>query len=128
MNRDECGAPEFFTGGAKLIPLPGDHGKIDTDALVDFLEGSGVHGEHESLPQVISLTQCTESGAVYSLDELREFLGRHGVYCYSSLKKGLSMEQRQALFLWLYCRLVKHKDYNNRGDVSRHRYRDYPPA
>jgi threonine aldolase len=70
LNRDECGAPEFFTGGAKLIPVPGSHGKMDLDYLEQHLEGSGVHGEHESLPSTISITQCTESGTVYSLAEL----------------------------------------------------------
>ena len=71
LNRDECGAPEFFTGGAKLIPMPGEHGKIDLDHLEHHLAGCGVHGEHESLPSTISITQCTESGTVYSLAELR---------------------------------------------------------
>ncbi|MFC3193763.1 threonine aldolase family protein [Marinicella sediminis] len=71
LNRDECGAPEFFTGGAKLIPMPGEHGKIDLDNLDEFLAGTGVHGEHESLPCTISITQCTESGTVYTLQELK---------------------------------------------------------
>ncbi len=71
INVDECGAPEFFSGGAKLISVPGDHGKIDIDALYQQLNNSGHHGEHESLPAAISLTQCTESGTVYSLDELK---------------------------------------------------------
>lgn len=70
MNADECGAPEFFTAGAKLIPLPGEHGKIDTAYLAKYLAGTGVHGEHESLPSAISVTQCTEAGTVYSLAEL----------------------------------------------------------
>ena len=73
INADECGAPEMFTGGAKLIPMPGKHGKIDIDALREKLAGSGVHGEHEVMPAVISLTQCTEAGTVYSLEELKAF-------------------------------------------------------
>lgn len=73
MNADECGAPEMFTGGAKLIPIPGAHGKIDIDALSAKLAASGAHGEHESMPAVISLTQCTEAGTVYTLDELKAF-------------------------------------------------------
>ncbi len=71
INVDECGAPEFFSGGAKLIPVAGDNGKINMDALQHQLENSGHHGEHESLPSAISLTQCTESGTVYSLSELK---------------------------------------------------------
>ncbi len=70
MNEDECGAPEFFTAGAKLIPMPGKHGKMDLDYLDQYLAGAGVHGEHESLPSVISITQCTEAGTLYSLKEL----------------------------------------------------------
>lgn len=73
LNADECGAPEFFTAGAKLIPMPGAHGKIDVEYLDRYLAGTGVHGEHESLPSVISLTQCTEAGTVYSLEELHQF-------------------------------------------------------
>ena len=72
MNADECGAPEFFTAGAKLIPMPGKHGKIDLDYLDNYLAGTGAHGEHESLPSVISITQCTEAGTVYSLAELKK--------------------------------------------------------
>ncbi|MEZ5473007.1 MAG: beta-eliminating lyase-related protein [Marinicella sp.] len=71
LNRDECGAPEFYTAGAKIIPLSGKHGKIDINQLANFLANSGVHGEHESMPATISLTQCTESGTVYSLEELK---------------------------------------------------------
>lgn len=73
INADECGAPEFFTGGAKLIPIPGEHGKIDINILRKKLAASGAHGEHEVMPAVISLTQCTEAGTVYSLDELKAF-------------------------------------------------------
>ncbi len=71
INADECGAPEMFTGGAKLIPIQGDHGKICIHALTEKLAHSGVHGEHEVMPAVISLTQCTEAGTVYSLEELK---------------------------------------------------------
>ncbi len=73
LNADECGAPEMFTGGAKLIPLPGQHGKIDVDILEKKLASSGRHGEHEVLSSVISLTQSTEAGTVYTLDELKTF-------------------------------------------------------
>ncbi|WP_154224359.1 threonine aldolase family protein [Marinicella rhabdoformis] len=73
INADECGAPEMFTSGAKLIPIAGNHGKIDIDVLRAKLAGSGVHGEHEVMPAVISLTQCTEAGTVYTLEELNAF-------------------------------------------------------
>ena len=71
LNKDECGAPEFFTAGAKLISMPGEHGKIDLDYMDNYLVNCGVHGEHESLPCTISITQSTEAGTIYSLDELQ---------------------------------------------------------
>jgi threonine aldolase len=68
---DECGAPELFTGGAKLIALPGEHGKLavaDLAAAIHFgLEG----GVHRAQPAAISLTQVTECGTLYRPDELR---------------------------------------------------------
>ena len=73
LNKDECGAPEFYTGGSKLIPIDGAHGKINPDALDDYLSQCGSHGEHESLPSTISITQCTESGTIYTLDEIKKF-------------------------------------------------------
>ena len=74
-NVDECGAPEFFTGGAKLIGLPGAHGRIDPDGLGRRLAATGFHGEHEALPTTLSLTQATEAGTVYPLDELAALTG-----------------------------------------------------
>ena len=65
----ECGAPEFFANGAKLLLLPGDHGKIDPGAIE-----RAVHRRtdiHYPKPRVLSLTQATELGTVYSLDEVR---------------------------------------------------------
>ncbi len=59
---DECGAPEFFTGGAKLLPLPGEHGKLDpetvTAALATCYAGCGRHAQ----PCVLGITQATECG------------------------------------------------------------------
>jgi len=72
MNVDECGAPEFFADGAKLIGVSGDEGKIDLKNLDQILAGSGVHGEHECLPSAISITQSTEAGTLYSLDEIKQ--------------------------------------------------------
>ena len=69
LNEDECNAPEFYTGGSKLT-LVGCDDKITADGLdiaVSTLENRGVHG-----PQLgpVSVTQLTEKGTVYSLDEL----------------------------------------------------------
>lgn len=67
---DECNAPEFFTGGAKLMTLPGDSGKIDMAALRAAL-GMGWAGvQHHPQPSAVSLTQATESGTVYAPDEV----------------------------------------------------------
>ncbi|MGP4089578.1 threonine aldolase family protein [Streptomyces sp. KR55] len=69
INNDECGAPEFYTAGAKLVPLPGDDAKIDPDAL----QAAARHKRgdvHSVEPSVVSITQATETGAVYTLDEL----------------------------------------------------------
>jgi len=68
---DECGAPEFYTGGAKLSLLPDRQGKITASDLVTALKHE--HGDvHHVKPTVVSLTQTGETGAVYSVDEIRE--------------------------------------------------------
>ena len=67
---DEAGAPEFFTNGAKLVPVGGANGKIDPDLLREA--ASRRRGDiHSVQPAVLSITQATESGSVYSIDELR---------------------------------------------------------
>jgi threonine aldolase len=65
---DECGAPEFFSGGAKLIPLPGRHGKLELGNIERALLR---HGDvHSSKPQVVSVTQATELGTLYRPQEI----------------------------------------------------------
>jgi threonine aldolase len=79
---DECGAPEFFTGGAKLLGLPSPTGKIGPQALgaaVAFAEEMGVHHVR---PCALSITQATELGTVYGLEELSDLTAaarRHGL-------------------------------------------------
>ncbi len=67
---DEYGAPEFFSGGARLNPIPGLNGKLDLEAIrameVRFPAGDA----HRIAPTTISVTQLTEYGTAYSLDEL----------------------------------------------------------
>ena len=65
---DECGAPEFYTGGAKLVPLAAEHGKIDPATLAGAIGGAGV--VHEVQPAAVSLTQASETGTVYSVAEV----------------------------------------------------------
>ena len=81
INTDECGAPELFTGGAKIIPLPGEGGKIAPSALKARLAGF-VHGEHQVKPQAFSLTNATEYGQVHAPAEvaaLSEVAHDHGL-------------------------------------------------
>tara|TARA_Y100000817_G_scaffold312005_1_gene305101 strand:- start:285 stop:1310 length:1026 start_codon:yes stop_codon:yes gene_type:complete len=68
INVDECGAPEFFTGGAKLITIDGDDGKFNSDELKKNIRGSGV--VHNTQPASVSITQSCETGVVYKLDEI----------------------------------------------------------
>jgi len=69
LNMDECGAPEFMTGG-KLIPLPSHNGKITLETLKSALIRKG--DQHYSQSKVISLTQPTEYGTCYTAEEISE--------------------------------------------------------
>jgi threonine aldolase len=74
INNDECGAPEFFTGGAKLIALGGENAKIDADELQAAVHRK-VGDVHSVQPFVLSLTQATETGAVYTAAEIGHLAG-----------------------------------------------------
>jgi threonine aldolase len=65
---DECGAPEFFTGGAKLLPLPGEHAKLTPDAIAARLTERGF--VHHAQPAAISISQSTEAGTLYRPGEI----------------------------------------------------------
>ncbi len=67
INVDETGAPERFLG-AKLIDLPHDGGKLAPEALRALSHDIGV--VHHVQPAVVSLTQSTEWGSVYSVEEI----------------------------------------------------------
>ena len=69
INTDECGAPELFTGGAKLIPMRSSNGRIKANELDEIIRGSG--NVHVSQPSVVSITQSCETGTVYQLDEIK---------------------------------------------------------
>jgi threonine aldolase len=66
----ECGAPEFFANGTKVLLLPGANGKIDPQSIERAVNKRT--DIHYPKPRALSLTQATEIGTVYSLDELRE--------------------------------------------------------
>lgn len=69
IHEDECNAPEFYTGGAKLTLVPGGN-KMTPDALRTAIEGEGNRGVHGPERGPVSITQVTERGSVYSLTEL----------------------------------------------------------
>lgn len=70
VHTDECGAPEFFTHGAKLLPLPGEHGKLTPAVIEQGLEGFAQGIVHHPQVQAMSLSQLTECGTVYSVAEI----------------------------------------------------------
>jgi threonine aldolase len=66
---DEANAPEFYSGGAKLTLLPGAAGKLEAASLAKLLPG-GLGVVHHAQPAVVSLTQATECGTLYRVDEV----------------------------------------------------------
>ena len=68
MNVDECGAPEAIAG-VKLLTLPGENGKLTPELVATRIARIG--DEHAVQPRVVSITQCTELGALYTPDEMR---------------------------------------------------------
>ena len=78
---DECAAPEFFTGGAKLAQLDGDGAKLTPQTIAQTLARFG-GGVHSPKPSVVSITQATELGTIYKLDEIRaiaDVAHKHGM-------------------------------------------------
>jgi threonine aldolase len=69
IQNDECGAPEFFTAGAKLALLEGDGAKIVPATLRAALEATP-SGVHWAQPHALSITNATEYGRVYTPDEI----------------------------------------------------------
>lgn len=67
----EAGAPEFYSGGSRMTLLPGEHQKISVATLEDGLQRHGIGNVHQMAVSALSLTQATEAGVVYKLDEIR---------------------------------------------------------
>src|SRR5262245_63325455 len=67
---DECGAPEFFGGGLKLIGLPGAAGKIALATLQEALDRGPWGGPHHVTASILSLSQATEAGTIYRAEEI----------------------------------------------------------
>ena len=77
INVDECGAPEKFTG-CKLLSVPTQEGKFRVDSFAHFMHGIGF--EHHVQPRVISISQATEMGTVYTpkeIEQLATFAHQH---------------------------------------------------
>ena len=77
---DECGAPEKFTG-SKLLPVATIKGKITPEGITKYLHGFDF--EHHSQPGIISISQVTELGTVYSVDEIKAITSlahQHGLF------------------------------------------------
>src|SRR5271163_3012891 len=72
IHDDECGAPEFFAGGAKLVGIAGEGGKITPEALEDTLERFPRGLVKSAQPGALSLSQATEAGTVYTASEVSE--------------------------------------------------------
>ncbi|MDB6141577.1 MAG: ltaA [Pseudomonas sp.] len=70
INNDECGAPEFFSNGAKLITIEGESAKIDPLLLAQQARRK-VGDVHSTQPASVSITQATEVGSVYSVAEIQ---------------------------------------------------------
>jgi len=69
INNDECGAPEFFTNGAKLVMIDGNSAKVDPTLLAQQARRK-VGDVHSTQPACVSITQATEVGSVYSVAEI----------------------------------------------------------
>ena len=83
IERDERGAPEFFSGGGKLHLLSGAGGKIDEQGLRDAIAGIDHNFVHETPAHVLSITNLTECGTSHSSDEtsLRAHIAKQSSLC-----------------------------------------------
>ncbi len=80
MNEDECGAPEKFTG-SKILEIHTKNGKINTEQIKPFLGNIGF--QHHSQPKLISISQVTELGTIYTTSEIKalsEFAHDNNMY------------------------------------------------
>jgi threonine aldolase len=82
MLQDECGAPEYLSGGGRLHPVDGVLGKVDPARLERAIGQFDPDFLHGGRPMAVSLTQATEIGTIYQLDEIAAISAiarRHGV-------------------------------------------------
>ncbi len=89
--QDECGAPEFFGNGLRLVPVQGDNGKLGSEQLTAAIRRDLGHGVHSYIPSALSLTQSTEAGTVYQADEI-------AVLCAAAAEFGMTAHMDGARF------------------------------
>ena len=77
---DECGAPEFYMGGAKLLTLHSVDGRITAAQIKAVMTRAIDMGVHTTLPEAVSITQATEWGTVYSVDQVAEIAATCRIY------------------------------------------------
>jgi threonine aldolase len=110
VETDECGAPEFFSNGTKLLLARHVCGKVLPESVVDIV---GRRTDiHYPKPRVLSLTQATETGTVYSVDEVTEL-------CRTAHELGLKVHMDGARFANAIAALgVSPKDVTWRAGVD----------
>ncbi|MEI7612865.1 MAG: low specificity L-threonine aldolase [Betaproteobacteria bacterium] len=80
VQTDECGGPEFFSNGSKLLTAGGDNGKLTPDSVLEVI--SRRSDIHYPKPRVVTMTQSTEVGTVYQVNEIRaiaDLAHQHGL-------------------------------------------------
>jgi len=78
VETDECGAPEFFSNGTKVLQVPGADGKIDPASIEQLVKKRS--DIHYPKPRVVSVTQATELGTVYTREEIRAIGSRASTF------------------------------------------------
>ncbi len=89
VNEDECGAPEFYMGGGKLLGVAGIHGKLTPQAIQGVCTDPG--RVHSNKPGAVTITQSSELGTVYSLAEIQ-------AVCETAKSLGLAVHMDGARF------------------------------
>lgn len=82
IHDSECAATEFFSGGAKVVPLPDTDARLQPETLAAAIAAAGVGRAHRVQPAAVSLTQATERGTVYPVSAVRalsELAHAHGL-------------------------------------------------
>ncbi|MEM0978308.1 MAG: beta-eliminating lyase-related protein [Pseudomonadota bacterium] len=75
IEEDECGAPEFFTGGAKLVLIDGEGGRMDPKAFGAKAAVTGHIGVHNVQRGALSITNVSEVGTTYSIEDIQKLTG-----------------------------------------------------